>query len=71
VFGTYQPPSGQHVRNLLSEGIVTPKGDPGPNVAEATQQTATDTTHYQLDPKRTGPYQTLPPARFDLRVQGV
>jgi phospholipase C len=60
VFGTYQPPSGQHVRNLLSEGIVTAPGDPGPNVAKATQQTASDTTQYQLDPQRTGPYPTLP-----------
>ena len=30
VFATYQPPSGQHVKNLLSEGIVTSSGAPGP-----------------------------------------
>ena len=60
VFGTYQPPSGQHVMNLLSEGIVSANGGPGPNVAKATQQTASDTTTYQLDPQRTGPYATLP-----------
>jgi phospholipase C len=31
VFATYQPPSGQHVKNLLSEGIVTSSGAPGPH----------------------------------------
>src|SRR6516165_481491 len=60
VFWKYQPPSGQHVMNLLSEGIVSANGGPGPNVAKATQQTASDTTTYQLDPQRTGPYATLP-----------
>ncbi len=60
VFGTYQPPKGQTVRNLLSEGIVTASGDPGPNVTKATQNQATDTTTYQVDPQRTGPYATLP-----------
>jgi phospholipase C len=62
VFATYQPPPGQKVDNLLSEGIVTASGAPGPNVGAAVQQTATDTTAdgYQLDPKRTGPYASLP-----------
>jgi len=44
VFGTYQPPAGQTVRNLLSEGIVTASGAPGANVATAEQHTASDTT---------------------------
>jgi phospholipase C len=43
VFATYQPPSGQTVRNLLSEGIVNADGTPGPNFSKAAQQTATDT----------------------------
>jgi phospholipase C len=60
VFATYQPPAGQHVMNLLSEGIVTASGAPGPNVGKAVQQQATDTTSYQLDPTRTGAYATLP-----------
>jgi phospholipase C len=60
VFATYQAPNGQYVRNLLSEGIVTANGDPGSNVGQATQRTATDTTEYQVDPQRTGAYQTLP-----------
>jgi hypothetical protein len=60
VFGTYRPPAGQTVKNLLSEGIVTTSGAPGPQVSKATQQTATDTTRYQIDPRDTGAYQTLP-----------
>jgi acid phosphatase len=62
VFGTYQPPRGQTVRNLLSEGIVTASGNAGPNVSKAVQNTASDTAAdgYQIDPKRTGPYATLP-----------
>ena len=39
VFGTYQPPKGQTVRNLLSEGIVTASGGAGPNVSVALQRT--------------------------------
>jgi phospholipase C len=62
VFGTYQPSKGQKVWNLLSEGIVNASGGAGPNVGEALQQTASDTTAdgYQLSPTRTGPYSTLP-----------
>jgi phospholipase C len=60
VFATYQPPAGQSVTNLLSEGIVTTSGGAGPNYGQAQQQTATDTTTYQINPKRTGPYATLP-----------
>ena len=54
VFATYQPPQGQSVQNLLSERIINASGDPGPNVAKATQNTASDTTTYQLSPPRTG-----------------
>jgi phospholipase C len=64
VFGTYQPPAGQTVRNLLSEGIVTESGDPGPNVGLATQVQATDTSvdpgHWSTSPTVVGPYATLP-----------
>ncbi len=60
VFATYQPPKGQSVQNLLSEGIVTASGAPGPDVAKATQERASDTSTYQLDPTDTGPYKTLP-----------
>ena len=62
VFATYRPPKGQSVRNLLSEGIVTATGAPGPNVGVALQRTASDTTAdgYQVSPRRTGSYTTLP-----------
>jgi phospholipase C len=62
VFATYQPPKGQTLRNLLSEGIVTASGDPGPNVSSALQRTASDTAAdgYKINPTRTGSYATLP-----------
>jgi acid phosphatase len=60
VYATYQPPAGQHVMNLLSEGIVTNSGAPGPDVAKAVQQQATDTSTYQVAPTSTGAYPTLP-----------
>ena len=60
VFGTYQPPAGQHVDNLLSEGIVNASGAAGPNASKAQQSQATDTTSYQVDPTSTAPYSTLP-----------
>ena len=60
VFATYQPPSGASVRNLLSEGIVTTRGVPGPNVGLARQFTASDTTKYSLTPAGKGAYTKLP-----------
>src|SRR5712692_11898261 len=36
-FATYQPPKGQTVKNLLSEGIINADGSPGPNMSVATQ----------------------------------
>ncbi|HLJ99813.1 MAG TPA: hypothetical protein VKU39_07900 [Streptosporangiaceae bacterium] len=60
VFATYTPPRHQQIENLLSEGIVTADGTPGPNFAKAEQLTASDTGTYTLTPKVTGTYQTLP-----------
>jgi phospholipase C len=60
VFGTYQPPAGQHVDNLLSEGIVNASGAGGPNASKAQQSQATNTASYQVDPTTTTPYNTLP-----------
>src|SRR5579859_2056882 len=60
VFATYQPPGGQHIRNLLSEGIVTKSGNPGPNFAATSQLTAKDTSTYTLTPVITGQYTSLP-----------
>jgi acid phosphatase len=60
LFATYQPPHRQKIWNLLSEGIITKTGAPGPNFAKAAQLTASDTKTYSLTPKITGAYQTLP-----------
>jgi acid phosphatase len=60
IFATYRPPKGQTVKNLLSEGIVNANGSPGPKAYKALQRTATDTKTYQVDPKKTGTYSTLP-----------
>ena len=43
IFATYQPPGHQKIWNLLSEGIVTKTGAPGPNFAKAAQLTASNT----------------------------
>jgi len=37
LFATYTPPSGQSIWNLLSKGIITAEGGPGPNFALAHQ----------------------------------
>jgi hypothetical protein len=61
VFAAYTPSDPtQTAWNLLSQGIVLNYGTPGPNVALAAQQQATDTTTYQLSPTQTGPFANLP-----------
>ena len=62
VYGTYKPPAGQTIENLLSEGIVKADGSPGPNVGQAEQWNATDTANdrYQTAPTLTKPYKALP-----------
>jgi acid phosphatase len=60
VFATYQPPGHQKIWNLLSEGIVTKSGAPGPNFRKAAQLTASNTKTYSLNPKITGGYKPLP-----------
>src|SRR5215813_2570636 len=60
VYATYQPPSGQKVWNLLSEGIVNADGGAGTNFSKAAQLTVTNTRAYTLTPKITGRYATLP-----------
>jgi len=37
IFAAYQPKHGQSVANLLSKGIILPKGAPGPNFAQSRQ----------------------------------
>jgi len=60
VYATYQAPRGQHVRNLLSEGIITKNGGLGPNWRKAAQLKALNTKKYAVSPKITGAYKTLP-----------
>jgi phospholipase C len=59
VFGTYEPKKGEHVRNLLSQGIVNANGSPGPRFDKAQQWLATDTDTYSIDPGKTAPYASL------------
>jgi acid phosphatase len=60
VFATYQPPRGQHVKNLLSEGIITKNGGLGPNWRKAEQLTASVAKAYTVTPTITGAYTNLP-----------
>ncbi len=60
VFATYVPPSGEAVRNLLSEGIIRSDGSPGPQYSRARQVRAKPLAHYALDPARAMPYEYLP-----------
>lgn len=52
LFATYKPKTGETVNNLLSEGIVTETGSPGPNFAKAQQYSAdiTGSPAFQLSP---------------------
>jgi phospholipase C len=61
VFGTYRSPSGDHVQNILSEGIVNEDGTPGPNFTMAAQFQASATGSFSVSPPRTTSYTTLPP----------
>ncbi|HEY1611001.1 MAG TPA: alkaline phosphatase family protein, partial [Paraburkholderia sp.] len=60
LFGGYTPPSGQTVKNLLSEGIITATGAPGPNFALAQQEQAGAQSAYTLNPTRITAFATLP-----------
>ena len=60
VFATYQPPNGQHIWNLLSQGIVTMSGNRGPNFRAASQLTSGKQSKYTHTPVITGQYTTLP-----------
>ena len=59
VFGTYRARGGQHVWNLVSQGILNPDGSPGRNFYRAQQWMATDTGTYSIHPGKTAPYTTL------------
>src|SRR5438105_15027737 len=62
LFGTYLPPRGQTIGNLLSRGIVNPDGSPGPNAAAAAQFAVGPPLppQYFISPPRKSAYSTLP-----------
>lgn len=60
LFGTYQPKTGQTIANLLSKGIVTASGQPGPHFASAAQAIGMNTGRYKAITQSTGKYATLP-----------
>jgi phospholipase C len=62
VFGAYQPRHGETVSNLLSKGIITADGAPGPNFWLAVQYTAnaTDPSRFEPSPGSKKPYSVLP-----------
>jgi acid phosphatase len=61
LFGTYVPPVGQSVLNLLSQEIVKSDGTPGKNYARAVQyQGSNPNGLYTVDPIRLNEYSNLP-----------
>lgn len=62
VFATYKPVRGEKVDNLLSKGIITDEGTPGPNYSLARQYSAVDThaDKYQISPTDKSSYTKLP-----------
>jgi phospholipase C len=65
VWATYAPKAGQTIHNLLSEGIVTAAGTPGPNYNLAAQYSATIVNEYSISPNNKTAYTVLPPAMTD------
>ncbi|MBP0594997.1 alkaline phosphatase family protein [Paraburkholderia sp. LEh10] len=62
IFGAYTPRRGQTISNLLSKGIITADGRPGPNFALAAQYnaSATDPKRFEMAPGGKQPYTVLP-----------
>ena len=60
LYGTYEPPPGQTVANLLSKGIVKTDGSPGPRFSLAAQRLASVRERYLVTPPKTGTYKRLP-----------
>ena len=65
VFATYKPQHGEKVFNLLSEGIITAAGKPGPNFRFAGQFSAMQKADYKTAPPSKTLYNTLPPPSTD------
>ena len=68
VFATYKPGRDEHVDNLLSKGIVTLEGTPGPNYAKAAQFAAVDTGTYSIAPNLKTPFD---PVNNKLQAPGT
>jgi phospholipase C len=63
IFATYRPKAGETIDNLLSKGIVSSDGTPGPNYSFAIQYTACDPAPlglYQTSPQDKSLYPVLP-----------
>ena len=61
IYGTYQPKSGQTIRNLLSQGIVKADGTPGKNFEKGRQYQVTSTNgRFFLSPLTKTGYTFLP-----------
>jgi phospholipase C len=68
VFATYKPGRDEHVDNLLSKGIVTLEGTPGPNYAKAVQFAAVGTGTYSIAPNQKTPFD---PVNNKLQAPGT
>lgn len=75
LFATYISPSGEPVKNLLSEHIINADGTPGKNFSQAAQFQATPpfkTTYYiSLNDNEKAPYTTLPPPSLNFSPSPV
>ncbi|MEI8297383.1 MAG: alkaline phosphatase family protein [Pseudomonadota bacterium] len=61
LFGTYVPPKGETIRNLLSEGLVRADGSPGPAYGRAIQHRQKNRNgQWSVDLARGAPYARLP-----------
>ncbi|MDE2235019.1 MAG: phosphoesterase [Gammaproteobacteria bacterium] len=61
LFATFVPAKGQRVWNLLSEGIITADGAPGPNFDRARQWQASATSAYSIHPQKATAFAQLGP----------
>ncbi|MGO9486702.1 MAG: alkaline phosphatase family protein [Rhodomicrobium sp.] len=65
VFGVYKPRPGETVSNLLSKGIVTEDGKPGPHFELAQQYKAAPQPSYFIAAQGKTPYGFLPPPQLE------
>ena len=74
-FATYKSPSGEHVKNLLSEGIINADGTPGQHFQKAAQFQAIapfKTQYYiRLNNNEKAPYKILPEPRLNFSPSPV